>query len=232
MAVSRRITAPYILPKRNRLARAVIRPIFRGLFQILGRVQIIGLENIPASGSYLIAINHVSIFDPPFVIAFWPYVPEAIGAVEIWSKPGQSTLARLYGGIKVHRGEYDRQAMEKVLSALDAGRPLVIAPEGGRSHTPGLRKANPGVAYIAEKAGVPVVPVGVIGSTDDFLQQALRGKRPKILMKIGSPFTLPSVSGKGEQRRIARQKNADQIMYQIAALLPTDYQGIYRKPEN
>jgi len=232
MATSIKATSPYVVPKRNRFARAVIRPIFRGLFQTLGRVQIQGLENIPRNGSYIIAINHLSIFDPPFVIAFWPYCPEAIGAVEIWSKPGQSQLARLYGGIQVHRGEYDRQVLEKVLNALDAGRPVVIAPEGGRSHTPGLRKANPGIAYIAEKAGVPVVPVGVVGSTDDFLQQALHGKRPPIEMRIGSPFNLPPTRGKGEERRIARQKNADQIMYQIAALLPPAYQGVYQRPEN
>jgi 1-acyl-sn-glycerol-3-phosphate acyltransferase len=53
---------------------------------VLGKVEITGLENVPKSGPYLIAINHISIFDPPFIIAFWPISPEAVGAVDIWEK--------------------------------------------------------------------------------------------------------------------------------------------------
>jgi 1-acyl-sn-glycerol-3-phosphate acyltransferase len=104
---------------------------------------------------------------------------------------------------------------------------LLIAPEGGRTHTPGLRKALPGAAYAVSKVDIPVVPVGVSGATDDFLKKGLQGKRPRIEMRIGIPFRLPPVNGKGDARRIALQENADRIMYKIAELLPEEYRGVY-----
>jgi 1-acyl-sn-glycerol-3-phosphate acyltransferase len=217
----------YHLPARFRLNRALLRPVFRGLFRLLATIRISGQENIPVKGSYIIAINHVSLYEAPFILAFWPIAPEAMGAVDIWSRHGQSTLVRLYGGIPVHRGEYDRRVLETILSALSSGRPLLIAPEGGRSHTLGMRRALPGVAYAAYKTGVPIVPVGIAGATDDFLKLALLAKRPGLEMRIGIPINLPAVVGRGEERRRNLQKNADLIMYQIAALLPTEYRGVY-----
>jgi 1-acyl-sn-glycerol-3-phosphate acyltransferase len=220
---------PYTLTRRVRLARRLMRPVFRGVFHLLSRVHLTGLQNIPPRGPYIVAINHISLYEPPFILAFWPVPLEAAGAVDIWERPGQAALARWYGGIPVHRGEYDRALLETMLSALRSGRPLVIAPEGGRSHTPGLRPALPGVAYLVEVARVPVLPVGIVGTTDDFLRRALRFERPQLEMRIGAPLNLPPVEGKGEARRQARQRNADQIMLAIAALLPSEYQGVYTR---
>jgi 1-acyl-sn-glycerol-3-phosphate acyltransferase len=116
-----------------------------------------------------------------------------------------------------------------MVTVLRSGRPLLIAPEGGRSHTPGLKRGLPGVAYVVDKAKVPVVPVGVIGSTEDFFQRASRGQRPTIEMNIGKAFHLPDVVGRGDERKEALQRNTDQIMIEIAKLLPAEYQGIYGK---
>jgi 1-acyl-sn-glycerol-3-phosphate acyltransferase len=207
--------------------RVILRPLFRGLFHLLSRVRITGKENVPKSGPYLITINHVSLFEPPFALAFWPVAAEGAGAVDIWDRTGQSLLVRLYGGIPVHRGEYDRKLVDTLFSVLKAGRPLLIAPEGGRTHTLAMRRALPGTAYLADLAGVPVVPAGIVGTSDDFLKSALRGNRPEIEMRIGPPFMLPPITGKGVQRRCARQKNADLIMRKIAALLPPEYHGVY-----
>ena len=220
----------YTVPIYNRLVRGIIRPTFRLLFYILSHVKVIGRENVPKKGPYLIAINHVSLFEPPFILSFWPTMPEAAGAVDIWSRPGQSTLARLYGGIQVHRGEFDRQLLETMIAVLQSGRPLLLAPEGGRSHTPGMRRALPGVAYIVDKTGVPVVPVGLVGATDDFLQRAFHFQRTTLEMRIGQPLHLPAVEGRGAARREALQANVDQIMLRIAALVPPEYRGVYQIP--
>jgi 1-acyl-sn-glycerol-3-phosphate acyltransferase len=217
----------YRLPLRTRLLRIVLRPLFRGLFHMLSHVRITGKENVPKNGAYLIAINHVSLFEPPFALAFWPVAAEGAGAVDIWDRTGQSLLVRLYGGIPVHRGEYDRKLIDTLLSVLKSGRPLLIAPEGGRTHTLAMRRALPGTAYLADLASVPVVPVGVVGTSDDFLARALHGRRPEIEMRIGPPFMLPPITGKGEERRSARQRNVDLIMRKIAAVLPTEYHGVY-----
>jgi 1-acyl-sn-glycerol-3-phosphate acyltransferase len=217
----------YCVARRVEISRRLTRPLFRTIFHLLSRVSIYGTENILTDRAYLIAINHVSLIEPPFVLAFWPQAPEAVGAVDIWNRPGQAILARLYGGIPVHRGEYDRRLLEKMIAVLHAGRPLMIAPEGGRSHTPGMRRAFPGVAYVVEKAQVPVIPAGILGATDDFLKRALRAERPVLEMHVGAPVYLPPVQGRGEIRRTALQRNADLIMQHIAALLPKEYGGVY-----
>ncbi|NCP16693.1 1-acyl-sn-glycerol-3-phosphate acyltransferase [bacterium] len=211
--------------------RVLVRPMLKGalraLFHILAPVEMIGKENISYGQPYVAVMNHVSLFDPPFMLSFWPEMLESMGAVDIWHRPGQNVLVRLYGGIPVHRGEYDRQSLDTVLSVIRSGKPLLIAPEGGRSHAPGMRRAKPGVAYIVEETGVPVIPVGILGTTDDFRQKASKGNRPPLEMRIGKPIRLPPVEGKGAERRAARQRNADLVMSHIAGLLPEEYRGVY-----
>jgi 1-acyl-sn-glycerol-3-phosphate acyltransferase len=217
----------YRVPLYNRLLRPPIRILGRGTFHILSRVRITGLENVPKSGPYIVAMNHISIFEPPLVLAFWPVPLEALGAVEIWERRGQAILVRLYGGIQLHRGQYDRYPVERVLQALHAGRPVLIAPEGGRTHTTAMREAHPGIGYIIDKTQAPVVPAGIVGSTDDFLARCLRGERPAIEMRIGRLFCLSPISGEGQERKRKRQENTDIVMGHIAALLPPEYQGVY-----
>ncbi len=219
---------PYTVPIVNRIARRIFRPIFRLVFHLLSDVKIIGRENVPKHGPYLITINHVSLFEPPFILAFWPTPPEGAGAVEIWSRPGQAILVRLYHGIPVHRGDFDRQLLDTMIAVLKSGRPLLLAPEGGRTHHIGMRRALPGVAYIVDKTGVPVIPVGIIGTTDDFMNRALHLKRPRLEMRIGKPLILPQVEGKGAMRHEALQANADKIMQAIAELMPPEYRGVYQ----
>jgi 1-acyl-sn-glycerol-3-phosphate acyltransferase len=101
----------YTVPLRNRINRFFLRPLLRLLILALGPVEVTGKENVPPSGPYIIAINHVSLYEAPLAVSFWPSIPETMGAAEIWTRAGQSTLARLYGGIQVHRGRYDRQAV-------------------------------------------------------------------------------------------------------------------------
>lgn len=221
----------YSVPLYNRIFRQVFRPIFRLIFHLLSDVKMIGRENIPQQGAYLIAINHISLFEPPLMLAFWPVAPEGAGAVEIWNRPGQAILVRLYGGIQVHRGEFDRQALNAIIEALKSGRPLLLAPEGRRSHTHGMQRALPGAAYIIEKTGVPVLPVGIVGTTDDFFSRAIRLQRPCIEIRIGKVINLPHVEGKGAVRREVLQAHADQIMLAIASLIPPEYHGVYRSTQ-
>lgn len=219
--------AGYHIPFGVRAFRAIVAPVFRLIFRILCRVRMEGKENIPKAGPYIIAYNHVSLFEPPLVLAFWPTFPEAVAGADVFDRPGQKILVRGYGAIPVHRGEYDRKVIQDMLRALAANKPLMIAPEGGRSHKPGLRKGFAGVAYLMDQARVPVLPVGVSGTSDDFAKRAFRGKRPEVVIRIGKPFNLPPITGSGGQRRAARQMNADLVMRHIAALLPEEYRGLY-----
>lgn len=215
---------PPLVMFRRRLLRFIFRPLFRLLFQ----VHITGEENIPKGQPYLLAANHVSLFEPPLILAVWPEIPEAIAGHDVWERTGQGLLVQWYGALPVHRGEYDREIIKNMLAALDSGRPLLIFPEGGRSHAPGMRQAMPGIAYVVEKAGVPVLPVAVAGTRDDSLKQVLKGKRPRFELRIGKPFTVPPITERGEARREARQRNADTVMLKIASLLPEEYHGAYQ----
>jgi len=226
----------YHIPLHIRINRVFLRPIFRMVFHVLGRVKITGKENVPFGKPYVIAMNHISIFDPPLLVAFWPEEPEVIGAADVFQKKGQGVILSMYGVIPVHRGDYDRVLLDKIWAVLKMGRPLVIAPEGGRSHVPAMRRALPGVGYIIEHAQVPVLPVGLIGATDDFWQRSQlswramsgrRGERPQLEMRIGKPIHFPPITEKGAGRRETRQRNADLVMRHIAGLLPEEYHGVY-----
>jgi 1-acyl-sn-glycerol-3-phosphate acyltransferase len=99
---------------------------------------------------------------------------------------------------------------------------------------PGLRRGLPGIAYIVNKAHVPVVPVGVIGTTSDALDKALKGTRPLLQVRVGPPVDLPPLQDQHttpETRHLMRQQNIDLVMMAIAALLPPDYRGEYLNPE-
>jgi len=221
------MSVAYHVPFRFKISRPITKAVFRGIFHVLGRVKVIGQENIPYGKPYVVAMNHVSIFDPPLIGAFWPEQLEIIGAADVFDKPGQGQVLRIYGVIPVHRGDYDRTLLTKIVHIIKSGFPLLIAPEGGRSHVPAMRRAKSGVAYIVEQTGVPVVPVGLVGTTEDFWQRARRGERPQLEMRIGKSIILPEITVKGNERHEARQQNADLVMRHLAGLLPEEYRGVY-----
>lgn len=218
---------PYRVPFHVKLNRVFLRFGIRTIFQVMGKVKIIGRENVPLGKPYVAAMNHISIFDPPLLLCFWPETAEVIGAADVFNKKGQGPLLSMYGVVPVHRGEYDRSLLEKVIAILKTGLPLVMAPEGGRSHEPAMKRALPGLGYIIEHAQVPVVPVGLVGTTDDFWQRASQGGKPQLEMRIGKPIHFSAVNEKGLERREARQRNADLVMRYIAGLLPEEYHGVY-----
>ncbi len=210
-----------------RLRRSILKVGVRLILNFFSRVKITGLENIPRRQAYVVAVNHISIFDPPLALSFWPEMLEAIGAADVFDRPFQGQLVKLYGTIPVHRGEVDRELIETMLAMLRSGYPLMIAPEGGRSHVTAMRRAKPGIGYILNEARVPILPVGIVGTTADAAKAALRFRRPLLEIRIGKPIQLSPIEGRGEERRAARQRNADLVMQHIAGLLPPEYRGVY-----
>ena len=219
----------FIIPFWVRVFRILARPTFRTLFRILAKVHVEGIENLPAEGGYLVAGNHVSIYDPPLIVTFWPHTVEVAGAVAVLERPFQGRVMRMYGAMRVHRGEYNRSLLEEMTRRLKAGVPVLIMPEGRRSHTPGMQMAWHGTAYVAAKANVPVVPVGVTG-TDGVVDFWKRFRRPNMRMVIGKPLDLAPVDLRSPNRKDELRQNTDRIMYAIAALLPPEYQGEYKLP--
>jgi 1-acyl-sn-glycerol-3-phosphate acyltransferase len=109
---------------------------------------------------------------------------------------------------------------------LQAGGVLTMAPEGTRSESGMLQEAHWGAAFLAAKAGVPVVPVGVVGTYDKLVVERLkRFKRLQVQVRIGKTYTLPPL--KPGDREAQLQQYTDEIMCQIAALLPEELRGFY-----
>jgi 1-acyl-sn-glycerol-3-phosphate acyltransferase len=217
-------------PLSVRLFRKIAPGFFRFLFHLLTKVELEGLEHIPGEGGYLVVSNHVSIFEPPLLGAFWPRRLEIVGAVDVLNRPVQGQIMRWYGTLEVHRGEADRSLLLAVLNCLRAGSPVLIFPEGGRSHDPGLRPGWAGPAWIAARANVPVVPVGIAG-TESVVNKLKRLQRAHLRLRVGPSLQLPPVPFRSSQRKQILSTNTDRIMHAIAELLPPSHHGVYSRAQ-
>jgi 1-acyl-sn-glycerol-3-phosphate acyltransferase len=206
--------------------RAALRSIIRFLFNLLTLVEIEGLDNIPTSGGAILSANHLGRLDSPLVFMFLER-EDASGLVA--DKYKRYILLRplidAVGGIWINREEADFQALRVARQYLQSGGMLGIAPEGTRSKTGALMAAKTGVAYLADKAGVPIIPVGITG-TEKAFRELFRFHRPRLTVRFGKPFSLPPLE-RGERSTMLRA-NTDEIMCRIAALLPEVYRGVYR----
>ncbi len=199
----------------------VERSIVRVLLRILTRWEVVGLENVPRQGPFIVITNHLSIVDPPAIMAALPCRVTAMAASKYIRHPFGLLLGTA-NVIFVRRGEPDRRALRKALAVLASGGVLGIAPEGTRSKTGALQRGKPGAAYLALRANVPLLPVALTG-TERFFRDLARLRRPHLRVVIGEPFRLEVPEG--AERPF--QALTDQMMHWLAALLPPEYRGVY-----
>jgi 1-acyl-sn-glycerol-3-phosphate acyltransferase len=133
-------------------------------------------------------------------------------------------LVNSFNGIWLNREEADAHALRVARDHLKNGGVLGLSPEGTRSPTGALISAKTGVAYLADQASVPIVPVGVAG-TYHVMAKILTLRRPRITVHFGEPFKLPPIDRKNKAESL--KKNTDEIMCRIAALLPSEFRGVY-----
>ncbi len=202
-----------------------LRAIFRFLFRLLTRVEVIGLGKVPLSGGCILATNHLSRLDPPLLFMLIERDDlTALVADKYQKYPFIPWLVNTLKGIWIHREEADFGALKDALRYLQQGGLLGIAPEGTRSRSRGLLPGKPGVAYLADKASVPVVPVAISG-TEGAIFKLLTLRRPKIRVVFGDPIYFPPLER--ERRDEMLQHHTDEILCRIAALLPAEYRGVY-----
>jgi 1-acyl-sn-glycerol-3-phosphate acyltransferase len=133
---------------------------------------------------------------------------------------------RLVDGIFIDRYNADFGAVRETLRRLKKGGILAMTPEGTRSSSGNLIAGKPGGIYLAWKAGVPVVPVAVVGSEDAVVERRLkRFCRLQIRITAGTPFRLPAEAT--SDRDEAMRRYTDEVMCRIAALLPAGRRGVY-----
>ena len=205
--------------------RKLLKIIFAILYRLFAIVHTYGLENIPEKGGAILASNHLGILDAPLIFL---KVPRKDLTALVAKKHQKNLLLRWVvngaRGIWINRDEADSQAVRAARDHLQNGGLLGIAPEGTRSKTGTLIEGKTGVAFMADKAQVPIIPIGITG-THNGIKQLISFHRPRITISFGKPFMLPPIDRKN--RDASLRKNTDEIMCQIAALLPTDFRGIY-----
>lgn len=185
------------------------------------RGDVAGTENIPLTGAFLIAANHASHLDPPFIGSQVPRQMSFFARKTLWKAGVASWWLDTVGTIPVDRdGGQDVGALKRVLRALGDGRVMILFPEGTRSLDGRLQPAKPGVGFMACRTQVPVVPARIFGSFEAF------GKGAKF-PRLGTPVTVvfgppipPSAYDDPSAGKERYQLASERIMAEIAKLQP------------
>lgn len=205
------------------------RPFVLAAMRILIGFRIEGLEHVPKHGPALVICNHLHNSDPILLVAAYPRPLLWMAKKEVFGVPVIGWIADSAGAFPVDRGHADRKALRNAERLLSEGFVVGVFPEGTRSVTGGLKDVYPGVAIIATRTGVPIIPTVIHGSeTLPFNGRKGRKRiqgRPHVTVRIGEPFHLPERAA-GERRQSMSQLT-DLMMMRVAAMLPEEYRGIY-----
>lgn len=205
----------------------LIRFLIRIGLKLIARFEIRGKENVPLTGGMIIASNHIGILDIVMVYFGIDRTDLFIPVAEKFEKIGWIRwLGKQLNFLFVDRFNPDLKALRKMIALMEEGKCLVIAPEGTRSRVGSLNEGKPGVAYLAARSGFPIVPVAITGTADPvILGNVKRLRKSNITLTGGRPFIIPPLPK--TNRDEALKNYTDEIMCQIAALLPERYRGVY-----
>ena len=205
----------------------ILRIVSRFIVHVIARVEIVGMDNIPANGGAVVVANHIGRLDAMLGVVlssrtdFVLFVADKYRTSAFWR-----FFVRHLDAVWLNREGLDLKAMRAVQQRLEAGQVLLIAPEGTRSSSGTMQPAKPGAAYLAARAGLPVVPIGITGTEDHLVRGRLRRlQRLDIRINIGEPFYLAPLERHTRDAQLAAY--TDEIMCQIGRLLPPQYRGIY-----
>ncbi len=199
--------------------------------QVLFRMEVEGLDNIPKEGPAILASNHFSFLDHFLLPAVVDRKITFIAKAELFENKVMGFLMTQWGQIPVNRGTGDNSAIDQALGVLRDGKLFGIYPEGTRTRDGKLHRGHTGVARIAILSGAPVVPVGMIGTYELLPRGAPRPKIGKVGIKIGAPMNFSFLSGRENDRELLRVLT-DEIMEAIGDLIGQPVEGeIYRYNE-
>ena len=197
----------------------------KGLTSLLCRIDDAQLARVPDQGPLILVANHVNILEMPILYTrLQPRPVTGFAAAYRWEKLWTRWLLDVCGAIPLRRGEADITSLRKALEMLKAGYIFAVAPEGTRSGHGRLQKAHPGVVLLALRSGAPLLPVVYYGA-ELYGDNLRRLRRTDFHIVVGEPFHIDA--GGARVTRQVRRQILDEIMYQMAALLPPAYRGVY-----
>lgn len=207
------------------LLRGTVNNSLKTLLRMVCRIDVKQLDNIPLSGPLILVGNHINFMDAPILFAYLaPRPVTALAKVETWQNPLTAFLFDIWEAIPIRRGEADLAAFQAARKALAAGKLLIVAPEGTRSGNGVLGRGLPGAAVLALRCGAPLLPV-VHNGIEHFWQNVRSLRTTCVNFTVGNPFRL-DIGDEKPNRQIS-ENISEEIMYQIAALLPERYRGVY-----
>lgn len=178
----------------GKLFYSVVRAILVGLCRAYFRLSIKGRDNIPNTGAFILAPIHRSNIDTPISCAATTRRLRYMGKDSLWKNKTIGSVLSALGGFPVTRGTADLEALKRCLAVLAQGEPIVMFPEGTRQSGEIIQPLFDGAAYLAIKANVPIVPVG-IGGTQGVMPKGKKMIYPKkCTMIIGAPIHPPQTS--------------------------------------
>jgi 1-acyl-sn-glycerol-3-phosphate acyltransferase len=215
--------APLPAPPRRweRLAYGVVRAFVEAVCRLLWRIKVVHRERVPAGGACVLAPSHRSFLDTPFLACVTRRRIRFMGKAELWKYGWSAKFLSALGGFPVDRSGADRAALRAAEAALAGGEPLGMFPEGTRRSGPVVEDLHHGVAFVAARMGVPIVPIG-IGGSERILGRGRRLPRlSRVVVIVGEPIHPPArepgasvrrgdVAGLTEQLRTTVQQLFDE----------------------
>ena len=199
----------------------------RFCFGGFGKLNVTGLECVPPFGPVILIANHLSINDPPVLVATINRRLNFIAKQELFANPISRAILTRFGVHPFDRSGRAVDIIKLTLRLLAQDQTVVLFPEGTRSPNHTMQKGLPGAAYIAMKSQATILPVGLVG-TENFPSWRMPLPLCRIGVNIGQPFSLPLIEGRPSHEVL--QSMADMMMSRIAALLPKKYRGVYALP--
>lgn len=178
----------------DRMLFTVCRTAVVSVCRLAFRPRIVGVERIP-DGPCVLAPSHRSILDTFFLLFVTRRRIRFMGKAELFRHRIPARLFRALGGFPVERGTPDRAALRSAVAAVEGGEPLAVFPEGTRRHGPLITDLHDGVAYVAARCGVPIVPVGIGGSEEILAKGRKIPKFRRVAIVVGEPIEVPVPSG-------------------------------------
>jgi 1-acyl-sn-glycerol-3-phosphate acyltransferase len=207
--------------RRKLINRLLIRPVATALL----RLEVEGRENMP-SGPFILMANHINWLDP-VVAGLVIYPRDAMFMVKVENIRHRYLrfFFAAYGALPIERGEADLAAIRRAIEVVTVDRDILyVAPEGTRSRDGRLLEAKNGMAFVALRAGAPILPVGITG-VSAFKENLKQRQRTDVRARVGYPFRLHSPGRR--TRREALTAMTREAMFQLAALLPPEQRGVY-----
>jgi len=186
--------------------------------RLLWHIRIEGKSNIPATGAFLLCPVHRSNVDGPLTAIFTKRQMRYFAKSEMFKPKAFARLISSMGAIPVNRGNPDRQALKACLDVLADGWGLVLFPEGGRKSGPVVEEVQEGAVYLATRANVPVVPVGIDGSDAANPKGTGRLKSSRIRVVIGEPMTFGQTGDGARVSRNSIREGTEELRQRLAEL--------------